>query len=290
LFLIDYTSIMATAKITKRCCNRCDSSIFHEMALSSGWKAPGWGRKRVKTQYVSPTADHLGPVFGSRYGAQPTFKPAWTNSAAFADWKQRTKSDYVWAQGPETDLDGDDIPEGLVKDGSGRIMGINGYSVNKPSTWAKNSRWQDPDGGTGRYEYVYKQRKAYNDTDAVDTLAGLRKRFYARVIEPMYQSVQKGHPSRRVPRISIASYVINQMGGYAIDEEFIARYGEQIKAAGGSPESALAQYHRTKDYRTLLVQRVLDPVVNNTDGALAAAAEHASQYVASWLDAHPAPE
>jgi hypothetical protein len=273
-------------------CNQCDSNIFHEMALNlSGWKAPGWGRKRTKIPYVIPEQQHLVSVFGSRFGAQPAFNSAWTNAGQFADWQARQKADspgrtYKYSQ--DQDFDGDDVNEGIVRDGSGQIIGMNGYRVNKPSTWAKNVGWLDPDGGYGRREYVYKQRKAYNESDGVNTLAGLRKQFYELVIKPLYAGIPKGDASRKVPRMSIASFVMNRMGGYNIDSAWLAENSEAIQEAGGSPESALAQFHRTKTYRDALIQ-VLTPVVNGDPNGekRQQAAALGLQYVRQWVEAHP---
>jgi hypothetical protein len=65
---------------------------------------------------------------------------------------------------------------------------------------------------------------------------------------------------RRAPGKGIASFVIAGLGGAHADNEYLRQNVEQINAAGQTPTQALANLHRTRQYREWIVE-LLRPAV-----------------------------
>jgi hypothetical protein len=215
--------------------------------------------------------------------------PAFKSQAAFDDWKIRQQeiggpgAEYTWAN---QDIDGDDIADGLVLDSQRQLVGVNGYRVGKQSGWGKQLAWRAPDGGTGHNRYVYEKRKAARGEDGSDTLATLKKLFNKAVVKPIFAGLEPKHPWRKVPRMGITNYIMNQFVGNAIDNAYLAKYEATIREKGQTPAEAIAIFHRTKTYRDALVEGLNPLVLGVSDGNQAMVGQVqqvAQQYIERWL-------
>jgi hypothetical protein len=166
-------------------------------------------------------------------------------------------SGYHW---DERDIDGDEVPEGLVVDEGGNLAGINGYRLKKP-TWTKNTQWMNPQTGQieNMYEKRYNSRKTYNEANGIDTLKTTRAKLGVNVKEFMDATWRPGSKAieRKVPRSAIVAFLIaSPVGGdgAALDRQFLATYGPQFERSGISPAAALAQWHKDPNFR----QRIND--------------------------------
>jgi hypothetical protein len=252
-----------------------------------GFKTPGWGKPVRATSYARPENEQYAAVLGSRHD-RPAVYPAFKSQAAFSDWKARQQqiggpgADYTWS---DQDIDGDNVADGLVLDSQGKYVGVNGYRVGRQSGWGKQLAWKDPEGQPGRNRYVYQERKKARDADGSDTLATLKKQFNQAVVKPLFKDLDPKHPWRKVPRMGITNYLMNQFAGNAIDKAYLATNGEAIEAAGKSPAEAIAIFHRTQIYRAALVE-ALTPLANGVSQGnpqmVAQAQRVAQQYIEHW--------
>jgi hypothetical protein len=225
-----------------------------------GFKATGYGRNKQKAGPYIPPQEHLRAFVSGPGGVRPSKFGPFTNGPELVDWQQRLPQghpgrNYRW-DGSQ-DWDGDGANEGLVYDGNGNVVGVNGMRMNKPN-WAKNVNWYDKESGAvkNRYEYNYGRHKDFNAAEGVDSLKDIRRQVELVVkgyIDTAYPKVpgQKSVPERKVNRKAIASYLIGHPeigGGALLDEQFV-----QTHDLGGKDiYSALGSYHNSKEYRISL--------------------------------------
>jgi hypothetical protein len=245
-----------------------------------GFHATGYGRNKAKAGPFIPPQDYTKGL-GSA-GFRPSTMPMWNNKTAFGDWQgaldaNDPRKKYRYS---EELFDDDQIPDGVIRDPQGNVMGVNGYRLNKP-VWGKNVNWFNKATGKteNKYEHRYREQKAFNQNEGVDSLKDIRRKLEFEVkgyIDSQYPKVpgQKSAPERKVNRKGIASYLIGhpQIGGGAtMDEQFLTTHDLQ----GKDWHSALGSFHNSTEYRTALYNNLSDAIANRK----AAVAEAAEQYI-----------
>jgi hypothetical protein len=216
-----------------------------------GWKAPGYGKKKGKAGPFMPNQTH---VFGLGSNPATSFRPsaysAWNNQNAFNDWKARQGEEgqrYTWEA---KDIDGDNVPDGLVYDGK-NIVGINGYRLKKP-VWAKNTQWRNPDGQIeNMYEKRYASRNAWNAAHGIATLKELRAQLGKEFVGPyMKVNYREGSVERKVPRSQIVAFLIASPAGgngAALDNAWLRKWAGNYP--GIPPQQLLSAWHKDPEYR-----------------------------------------
>jgi hypothetical protein len=239
-----------------------------------GWKAPGYGKKKGGAGPFVPSQAHIvGLGSNPATDFRPSSYSAWNNKNAFADWQggldeKDPGRGYKWVS---KDIDGDNVPEGLVYDGD-NMVGINGYRLKKP-VWTKNTQWRNPDGQIeNMYEKRYQSRNEWNAEHGVTTLKGLRAQVGSEIVGPfMATEYGKGSIERKVPRSQIVAFLIAapQGGnGAALDNAWLGRWAGQYP--GIPPSQLLSAWHKDPDYKNAVNENLTNAVTQGQEEAKAA--------------------